>query len=584
MRIAVIDREKCRRQKCGYICQKMCPPQRMGEEVIMPLPDSEGAWPVISEPLCTGCGICPKKCPWGAIRIVNLPQELGTPIHQYGVNAFRVYGLPLPRKGAIVGLVGANGIGKTTALQILSGALAPNMGKLGEAATPAQLAAMFRGQELQNYFNQLKGIGVSHKPQDVSALAKLDTTVAEFLARSGSDGVEQAAEDFELEPVLDRKLANLSGGELQRVAIAATCLKAADLYCFDEPSSYLDIRQRLRTAKLLQKLTKNASVALVEHDLAILDYLSDFTVVFYGQRSVFGVASGLKATRSGINEYLQGYLRDENVRFRPVEIKFEVRAPVEAKKRVAAFSYPALKQRYRGFSLDAEPGSINEGEVIGILGPNAIGKSTFVRMLAGAERPKEGEIAMVRKISYKPQYIQSDFPGTVVELVSSMKDLDSTAFEQLKADLEIGELMEKEVGHLSGGELQRLAIVLCLARNADMYLLDEPSAFLDIEQRLRFATALKRRMETSGANAFVVDHDVVLIDIISHRLIVFDGQPSIKGVASAPQSMRAGMNSFLKSLDVTLRRDPDTGRPRVNKADSVLDREQKEKGEYYYAG
>lgn len=98
VRIAIVDREKCAKGKCGYLCQKVCPGVRMGDETVTV--DAEG-FPVISETLCSGCGICVRKCPANAIKIINLPHEAGKLIFQYGVNAFRLYNLPLPKKGQL---------------------------------------------------------------------------------------------------------------------------------------------------------------------------------------------------------------------------------------------------------------------------------------------------------------------------------------------------------------------------------------------------------------------------------------------------------------------------------------------------
>jgi ATP-binding cassette subfamily E protein 1 len=142
--------------------------------------------------------------------------------------------------------------------------------------------------------------------------------------------------------------------------------------------------------------------------------------------------------------------------------------------------------------------------------------------------------------------------------------------------------MEKTLTELSGGELQRVACCLALSQEADIYFFDEPSAFLDIEQRFEFAALLRKVISESEKSAFVVDHDIVFIDAISNRLIVFEGQSSVEGHASAPLDKRNGMNVFLKDAGITMRRDKDTARPRINKPGSALDTEQKAKGEYYY--
>jgi len=583
VRIAIVDRDKCTKKKCGYLCQKVCPGVRMGDETVTV--DAEG-FPVISETLCSGCGICVRKCPVNAIKIINLPHEAGKLIFQYGVNAFRLYNLPLPKKGATVGLIGANGIGKSTALEILSGRLKPNLGNYGKKAEWDEIIEQFKGQELQNYFESLKekGVRVSYKPQMVDRLPEVfKETVRKFIKRNDKRGkFEEAIDAFELRECLDRKIENLSGGELQRMAICAAYLKDADVYYIDEPSSYLDIKQRLKVSSNLRELAKEKAVVVVEHDLAVLDYMSDYIHVFYGTSGAYGVVSKPKGVRNGINEYLAGYLKEENVRFRSTEIKFTA-GSIEQKGGELLFQYDEMSKRYSGFSLKCASGEVKKDGVIGVIGPNAIGKSTFVKLLAGVEKPDKGEVEQKLRIAYKPQYIKSDFKGTVDEMIAATDNLNKDVFErEVKEKLGIAELMEKKVKNLSGGELQRVAISLCICQEADLYLLDEPSAFLDVEQRLIFADVLGRVMEGSGRSAFVVDHDIVLIDSISDRLIVFQGRSGVEGFANAPEGKREGMNRFLKDVDVTLRRDKDSLRPRVNKPGSVLDREQKQAGEYYY--
>jgi len=144
------------------------------------------------------------------------------------------------------------------------------------------------------------------------------------------------------------------------------------------------------------------------------------------------------------------------------------------------------------------------------------------------------------------------------------------------------ELLEKQVQELSGGELQRLSLAVNLSQDAEIYLFDEPTAFLDVEQRLRAAKAIRRITEGRNAAAIIIDHDIVFIDYISSRAMVFSGQPGVAGHATSPMDLRSAMNRFLSDVGITFRRDKETKRPRVNKQNSYLDREQKEKGEYYY--
>ena len=148
--------------------------------------------------------------------------------------------------------------------------------------------------------------------------------------------------------------------------------------------------------------------------------------------------------------------------------------------------------------------------------------------------------------------------------------------------LQIKRLENKVVSELSGGELQRVALALCLGKDAELYLIDEPSAYLDVDQRMIAAKTIRRTMEKKGRSALVVDHDVYFIDVMCDSLMVFGGRPGKSGEGGGPYDLREGMNKFLKSVDVTFRRDRETLRPRVNKPGSRLDREQRSIGEFFY--
>lgn len=584
-RIAVIDRDRFESKQLAYECVQVCPEVRMGRDAIYL--DDEGL-PLIDEALCTGCGLCVKRAPEGAIKIVNLPAELDTPSFQYGPNTFRLYGFILPKEKSVVGVIGVNGIGKSTAIDLLRGSLSPNLGRYDRPPSFSEIKAQVRGQEIQGYLERLSAskIRFSHKPQDVNRLASSKSTAKELLAATvtSKEKVASLVEEFSLSEILTRKTSQLSGGELQRLAIACCLGKEADVYCLDEPSSYLDVSERLRAAKAIQLRGQEKPVVVIEHDLALLDYLSDYVHVLYGSRGVYGVASQLKTAKNGINEFLSGYLREENVRFRDKQITFGTIAHANQGKGQKALEYGASEKSFKGFSMSGQPGVVYESEIIGVLGPNAVGKTTFIKMLAGEIESDGGPVLLSRKsISYKPQYIPQEFEGTVRDYLQSDAAFDIGVYaSELRTGLSIAELEEKSVADLSGGELQRVAIALCLSRKADLYLLDEPSAFLDVEQRLRVCDVLRRLVSGSERNAFVIDHDLLLVDSIADRLIVFSGTPSKEGRASAPAQMRDGMNSFLKSFDITFRRDESTGRPRANKSGSQKDAEQKKSGEYYY--
>jgi ATP-binding cassette subfamily E protein 1 len=244
-----------------------------------------------------------------------------------------------------------------------------------------------------------------------------------------------------------------------------------------------------------------------------------------------------------------------------------------------------MVKKYPSFTLTVDEGEIKKGEVIGILGANALGKSTLLKMIAGVEQPDKGSLMIAAKISYKPQYLNSDIDGdvkTLLEKVSNGKMNSGLYQSQIITPLGIHKLLDKQVRDLSGGELQKVAIAACLLQDADIYALDEPSAFIDVEDRFVLAKAINRFVKAEGKSALIVDHDIQLIDIVSDRLLIFTGKPGVEGRVSTALSKEEGMNLFLKSLGITYRRDVESGRPRVNKPGSKLDRLQKALGSYYY--
>lgn len=584
-RIAVIIRERCHPQKCGnYLCAKLCPVNRAGKDCITEgEPDKKAR---IDEKLCTGCGICPKRCPFDAIKIINLPEKLrNEPIHRYGENMFELFSLPIPVFNKVVGIIGPNGVGKSTALKILANILQPNLGRYKDGNVKfEEILSYFAGTEMQLYLNLLNAgkIKVSYKPQQVDLLPKkYGGKVIDLLRKvDEKNRLKEMEEALELKEFLDRDLASISGGELQRVAIAAAALKDAQLYVFDEPTSYLDIRQRLKISQFIRSLaTENTMVTVVEHDLIVLDYITDFVHVMYGEESAYGIVSGLKSSKEGINIFLSGYLREENIRFRTQPIKFEKTPEAQNVRPVVRCMWRNIQKKLGNFTVTAPDGQLHKGEIVGVLGENGIGKTTFVKLLAGVLQSDSGDISASVKVSYKPQYLETESDQLVIDF---LKDALQKFSRQLIDPLNLKILLTKQLNQLSGGELQRVSIAHALSQDAELFLLDEPSAYLDIEQRLTLSKALKKFAEEQNATLLVVDHDLLFLDYLSNRLLLFEGTPARQGEAHGPFDMQTGMNRFLKSMGITLRRELESGRPRVNKVASVLDREQKAEGKYYY--
>ena len=326
----------------------------------------------------------------------------------------------------------------------------------------------------------------------------------------------------------------------------------------------------------------------MEHDLGLLDYLADQAHLLYGVSAAFGVISHPIPMRSAINTYLTGYLKDENVRFRTEAVRFVAHPPKPSARQNVLVEFPALEKEFPRFHLSVNAGTLAKGETVGVVGPNATGKTTFVRMLAGAETPTVGTPPPGVTVSYKPQYLKATQPASLRERSNALAgdpSFDGKLFErELVPGLHLDEVLDVALTDLSGGELQRAAVALSLARPATLYLLDEPSAYLDADERMSMARLLRRQVERQAVSALVVDHDVYFLDLACDALMVFSPEAPDKsrGRGEGPFPMREGMNRLLRTVDITFRRDAETLRPRINREGSVLDREQRAKGEYYY--
>src|SRR3989344_7437842 len=417
--LAIVEKDKCHPDKCQLECIKYDPLNKSGGEGFH-ISKETGKSTISDEVVMEMHKISAKKCPFHAIHIVNLPEKLkDDPIHRYGKNSFELYSLPLVKEKTIVGIIGRNGIGKSSALQILTGSVKPNLGNYEKLPEPNEIIKKYSNTWIGEYFKKLlnKEIKISYKPQRVELLTQVykGHTVKELLKKVDERNiVNDLLHELDIESIENRKIEELSGGELQRVAVVAAIAKKADVYYFDEPSSFLDITHRIKAAKIIRSLAEFAAVVVIEHDLATLDYISDEIQIVYGEPACYGIYSNSKAVRRGINDYMEGMLPEENIKFRQYSIKFSERPIDKFVSEEVLLEFPELEKKYESFKLKTSPGKLHRGEVLAVMGANGLGKSTFLKIISGEEAPDKGKIEKI-KISYKPQYLKHDIEGNVEE-------------------------------------------------------------------------------------------------------------------------------------------------------------------------
>lgn len=663
-RIVVLDQDRCKPgsepfeflSRASRLCNKDCIKVQTRAEIMLEMglsksnvksgerqeePQIPAGRIVISEDACAQCLVRSKKCPNDAVKIVNLPTNLETDCtHRYGPNSFKLHGLPSPRAGCVLGLLGTNGIGKSTALKVLAGKLKPNLGRYNDPPSWEEILSYYRGSDLQQFLTRLLEGGlrcVTKVQLDTDYVRKLRGRVVGDVLRQRDqrNSMDYLVEKLELTSVLEREVQELSGGELQRFAICVVCTQDADVYMFDEASSFLDIKQRMTATEVIRSLKdlpkedgKSRYVVVVEHDLAVLDYMSDYVNCLYGEPGAYGVVTKVATVTNGINNYLAGYFPAENMRFRPEAISFSVSASGSAADNLLSHGsnanlpstvvdYPNMSRTLTGsskskkgqspsdsetntFTLHIEAGHFSGAECIGLLGQNGCGKTTFMDMLAGhvEDRSKDGTGVVQDEnfecslaglgVSYKRQVYAPQlrkYKGTVQGLIEKqLRELSADRLFKLLVikPLKLDDLYINDVNTLSGGELQRLAIVLCLGTPASVYLLDEPSAGLDCEQRIIAAKVIRRWIVNHlGKIAMIIEHDFVMASALSDKVVVYDGKPGIECTARSPVGLVQGFNTFLQQLNVTFRRDPTNSRPRVNKPGSQNDEAQRSSGNLF---
>lgn len=567
-------------------------------------------------------------------------------IHSYGPKSFNLHRLPVPVRGDIVGLVGPRSIGKTTALKILAGELTPNLGRFNDPPLDwLTIRTHLHDKHLRRFLAQV----VNHK---LKVVFKPQQVPQDYMGLAVWEILRKVDDRKDLRALilcfLDLKTPSVKFHRLDiraqhRVTLAAALLQDADVYIFDDISSFLDMRQRFMVAQLIRSLkTAKSYVIVVDNDLSVIDYVSDYMYIMYGEPEAYGVFSEQYFdVETGIEYYLRGFdpIEDNLIRGDPLifERDFFISAPNEKHLEPdpepligRRYSYPHMTTNHLKLKMKVEGGNLHDCQIHLVLGDQGTGKSTFIKLLAGFLPPDGVE-------PWCPEYLESYKPKEIsfIRACTVRAALETRCFHHrfvsdVIEPLQIDRLMGRKLTSLSPGERQRVAITFCLMKDAHVYLIDEPSLDLDSDMRIRVALAIRKHILRIQRAAVVVENDFLMAAYLADKVILVEPSidtasclprdiarpvsgfsvsagrvnrrpvsdfsvsaglrplvngPSVSGFSvSSPCDRVAGFNLLLEKLNITFRQVPNSSRltPRVNKAGSMEDKTQKLNGNFYY--
>ena len=438
-------------------------------------------------------------------------------------------------KGECVLLVGLSGCGKTTLTRLLNG-LVPSFyeGKLsGEVLIEGKPVSEYKDGSLSQ-----KVGSVFQNPR--SQFFNVDTTgeIAFGCENIGIsheqilERVSKASYDLEMGGLMNRDIFSLSGGEKQLVAIASVYAMNPDIYVMDEPSANLDMEVTERLKKIITLLKRQGkTIIIAEHRIAYLRdlvdrvvYMKNGSIIREYSRKAFLALSDSERKKMGLRAVFPERLSIKSPdRICPTEVLLTENLAV---------SYSKQEPLIASISTTA-----HAGEVIGIIGRNGQGKSTFAKCVCGLLKEAAGKIIVNGSpLSLKQRagktYLVMQEPGYQLFADSVEKELrvsfghkksdaDKERAKQLLEQLGLSEKKERHPLSLSGGEKQRLSVAAALMQAAHIFFLDEPTSGLDLENMNR-VSALLSDLRSEGKTVFVITHDYEFLLNTCDRVLWLD--------------------------------------------------------------
>ena len=486
--------------------------------------------------------------------------------------------------GAKIGVVGPNGAGKSTVLKIMAGIDTPSNGE-ARLATDATVGILLQEPPLDESLTVLGNVELAVKEtkakldrfNEISALmaepdADFDTLLAEMgVLQEQIDHLDAWDLDSQLEqamdalrcPTGDTPVTHLSGGERRRVALCKLLLEKPDLLLLDEPTNHLDAESVLWLEQHLAKYP--GAVLAVTHDRYFLDNVAEWILELdrgraYPYEGNYSTYLEKKRERLEVQgkkdaklakrltdelEWVRSNSKARQVKSKARLAKYEEMAAAADKDRKLDFEEiqipvgPRLgnivleaKNIKKGFGdrvlVDGLSFSLPRNGIVGVIGPNGVGKSTLFKSIVGLEELDSGELKIGEtvKISYVDQSRAGIDPTkTLFEVVSDGLDFMMVGNTEIPSRAYVaafgfkGADQQKPAGVLSGGERNRLNLALTLKQGGNLLLLDEPTNDLDVETLSSLENAL---LEFPGC-AVVITHDRWFLDRVATHILAYEG-------------------------------------------------------------
>ena len=433
------------------------------------------------------------------------------------------------KKGECILLCGRSGCGKSTLLKLMNGII------------PEFYDGDISGSVMVNGMNTFttpiyklsNNVGsVFQNPKTQFYTTNTTDEIAFGLENYGLDRaeinkkIEEVKNIFNLEALMNRNIFELSGGEKQKIAIASVFALDPKVLVFDEPSSSLDIDSMRELSKIIEKLkAAGKTIIIAEHRLWYLKNVVD--------RAIY-LESG-EIIKEYSMEEIQNLTEEERLKAGLRHTEFQdgnFKRKTNTLKNVTELEiYDLLYKRKKKTILKIDTLNFKRGKIIGIIGKNGIGKSTFARIVCGLEKQSSGRIYKCgRQLSSKNRIKNSLlvmqevnnqlFTDTVYDEINLTADTDDEKINICMADMQIAELKKKNPHTLSGGQKQRVLILSALLSNKSLLFFDEPTSGLDYASMKVVAENIKNFKEEKDL-ILIISHDYEFLEEVCDEVIYF---------------------------------------------------------------